>query len=130
MLNALRKSVGFLVVAGLLAVGCATTGPQQFGRYKGRALKLDVAIYQGIPPEQYAYRTLGQVEGHHDETLIERAMGESSGYLMSKALEDLANNAKAMGANAVINVRMTVKGFLASKVNYEGEAVVFEQLPP
>ena len=59
MLNALRKSVGFLVVAGLLAVGCATTGPQQFGRYKGRALKLDVAIYQGIPPEQYAYRKIG-----------------------------------------------------------------------
>jgi len=122
--------VGLLaLVAGLLVVGCATTNPQQFSRFKGRALKFDVAIYQGIPPNQYAYRTLGHVEGHHDQTLLERAMGESSGYIMSKALEDLASNAKTMGANAVISVRFTTQGFLASRVSYEGEAVIFEQPP-
>ena len=119
-----------VLVAGLLAVGCATTNPQQFGRFKGRALKFDVAIYQGLPPSQYPYRTLGHVEGHHDQTFMERAMGESAGYIMSKALEALANNAKVMGANAVINVRFTAHGFLASRVSYEGEAVIFEQFPP
>lgn len=124
-----RKSKLLTLVAGLLVIGCAATSPQQFSRFKGRALKFDVAIYQGAPPSQYSYRTLGYVEGHHDQTLVERAMGESSGYLISKALEDLASNAKIMGANAAINVRFTTQGFLASRVTYEGEAVVFEQLP-
>jgi len=126
----LRYKVGFLgLLAGLLVGGCATTNPQQFSRYKGRALKLPVAIYQGIPPSQYPYRTLGPVEGHHDKTFTDYAMGESSVYLMSKALEALADHAKTMGANAVINVRFATQGFLASRMSYEGEAVIFEQLP-
>ena len=118
------------LVAGLLMAGCVTIGAQQFSRIKGRVLKFDVAIYQGTPPSQYSYRALGRVEGHHDKTFMEYAMGESSGYIMSKALEELASNAKTMGANAAINIRFTTQGFLASRVSYEGEAVIFEQLPP
>lgn len=43
------------------------------------------------------------------------------------ALEDMANNAKAMGANAVINTRLSQSNFKGFR--YTGEAVRFQKLP-
>src|SRR3989338_5926172 len=110
------------ILIGATAVGCATAG---FARFKGRALRLDVAIYQGTPPPEYPYKSLGPVEGFYPNNFFDMKLITVARIFA--ALEAMANNAKAMGANAVINtqlVQSNSKGF-----RYKGEAVVFETLP-
>ena len=110
------------ILIGAVVAGCATAG---FARFKGRALRLDVAIYQGTPPPEYHYKSLGQVEGFYPNNFFDMKMMTVARTFA--ALEDMANRAKAMSANAVINtqlVQSNSKGF-----RYQGEAVVFEMLP-
>lgn len=110
------------LMLGMVLAGCATTG---FARFKGRALRLDVAIYQGTPPPESPYKSLGPVEGFYPNNFFDMKMITVARIFA--ALEDMANHAKAMGANAVINtqlVQSNYKGF-----RYRGEAVVFETLP-
>ena len=110
-----------LSLSSALVAGCATTG---FSRFKGRALQLNVAIYQGTPPPEYPYESLGQVEGFYPNRFLDGTMVVAK---LFTALEAMANNAKAMGANAVINtqlVQSNYKGFC-----YKGEAVRFKKLP-
>jgi uncharacterized protein YbjQ (UPF0145 family) len=45
-------------------------------------------------------------------------------------MEDMVNNAKAIGANAVINIKGEAeKGFFNRAYHYTGEAVIFDRLP-
>ena len=110
------------ILIGITVTGCATTG---FGRFKGRALQLDVAIYQGTPPPEYSYRSVGPVEGFYPNRFLDPKITVAKIFA---ALEALANNAKALGANAVINTRLAQSNFKGFR--YTGEAVIFEALPP
>lgn len=106
--------------------GCATSG---FARIKGRALEYVVPVYQGQPPEEYGYRSLGPVEGHFkgENNIL---YSDSLVYVLSQAMEDMANNAKAMGANAVINIKGEADtGLFKRAYHYTGEAVIFDRLP-
>lgn len=109
-----------LMLCGLMA-GCATAG---FSRFKGRALQLDVAIYQGTPPAEHPYESLGPVEGFYPNNLFNMKITVAKIFA---ALEDMANNAKAMGANAVINTHLAQSNYKGFR--YTGEAVLFETLP-
>ena len=48
------------------------------------------------------------------------------GLSISNALENMANNAKSMNANAVIKTKLHTEGSL---YYYDGEAVVFDVMP-
>jgi hypothetical protein len=112
-----RLGVFFLTL--LLLTGCATT--EKFARYEGRALKFGIPLYQGVPPENYTYKSLGYIKGEYKNNLFDGAA-----YIISKALENLANNAKLIGANAVIKIKGHSKGL---SFYYDGEAVIFDNLP-
>lgn len=94
---------------------------RKFSRYKGRALQFGISLYQGVPPEKYVYKSLGNVRGEYKSGFFDSAV-----YTISNALEDLANKAKEIGANAVIKIEPRKEG---NTFIYEGEAVVFETLP-
>lgn len=51
---------------------------------------------------------------------------DSAASTISKALEDLANKAKDMGANAVIKIEPKSS---SSSFTYTGEAVIFDKIP-
>lgn len=102
----------------LSGTGCSNTS---FSRYRGRALRFGIPLYQGTPPSQYAYRYLGSVTGEHKSRF-----SESSAFIISEALEDLANHAKLMGANAVIEVE---SDYEHGAFRYTGQAVIFDRLP-
>lgn len=107
-----------IVFLCLSLFGCASSG---FARYKGRALDFGIPIYQGEPTQEYPYKSLGYVKGEYKKGFFDDA-----GYIASKALENMANNAKSMGANAVINTKPHNE---SSVFCYDGEAVVFDVLP-
>lgn len=117
------RTVLVLVMVGNLTGGCATG---RFARFKGRALQLPVAIYAGMPPPQYPYRNRGLVEGCYQakDTFFYR---EHVAYVVSKALELLADDAQAKGANAVIKVEADHDWF--GPFCYRGEAVQFDRIP-
>lgn len=112
----MKKFMVFLLCLGL--IGCATSG---FARFKGRALDLGIPIYQGEPSPEYSYKSLGYVRGEYKKRFF-----DDVAFIMSNALEDMANNAKSMNANAVIKTKMHNEGSL---VYYDGEAVVFDVMP-
>lgn len=117
------KKVTIFLIA-LIIVSCTVNfanAERQFSRYKGRALKLGIPLYQGIPPEQYKYKSLGDVEGEHTSTFF-----DSTAVTISRALENLAEKAKELGANAVIKIEPQTKG---ATFIYKGEAIIFEELP-
>jgi|GEM_PF-2889644 len=111
-----------IVMLGLIAmlVTTATTSfaERKFSQYKGRALKFGIPLYEGNPPEEYKYKSLGPVKGEYKSTFT-----DSAASTMSKALENLATKAKDMGANAVIKIEPKSSW---SAFTYEGEAVIFE----
>lgn len=111
--------IGFIFTSCIAAIGNAVE--RKFSRYKGRALKFDIPLYQGLPPGKYSYENLGYVKGEHKGTY-----SDSAASTIAKALENLANKAKEMEANAVINVESHNKGIIFS---YDGEAVIFDKLP-
>lgn len=112
-----RRSV-LLVIAGVLFVGCATAP-------KGPALR----AYTGVPPGDYPYRSLGDVSGQYTtDTGLRPQYAE---YVSREAMLDLAEEARELGANAVIRVRREQgEGRQQHMFRYRGEAVVFERLPP
>jgi uncharacterized protein YbjQ (UPF0145 family) len=124
----MTKLIVFILGLAVMS-GCATANPNQFERIKGRALNYAVAIYQGQPTSEYPYRSLGSVTGYFKgESNI--LYSDMVVYVMDKSLEDMANNAKAMGANAVINIKGNAEmGLFKEIYHYTGEAVVFGTLP-
>lgn len=102
----------------LIVSGCATSG---FARFKGRALKFGIPIYQGEPSLDYPYKSLGYVKGEYKKRFFDDVV-----FSMSNALENMANNAKAMDANAVIKTKLHTEGNL---YYYNGEAVIFDIMP-
>ena len=121
----MNKILQFLILAILIS-GCATSG---FTQIKGRALHYAVPVYQGEPPQEFSYRSLGSVEGYFkgESNLLYSDMFV---YVMSQAMEDMAKNAKAKGANAIINIKGEAeKGFFNRAYHYTGEAVIFDRPP-
>ncbi len=116
----LRFIAGLMI--GIVLAGCATAGG--FNRFKGRALKLDVAIYEGTPPPEYSYRSLGPVEGVRQNHLFDMEMAAAQ---LFTTLEVMALKAKAFGANAVIKTQAHSS---FKEIRYTGEAVIFDTLPP
>ena len=108
----------FIVLLCLGLIGCATSG---FSRFKGRALKFGIPIYQEEPPQEYAYQSLGDVKGEYKKGFF-----DDVGFAISNALENMANNAKSMNANAVIKTKLHTEGSL---YYYDGEAVIFNTMP-
>lgn len=113
-----KKQLILACVAVFLLYGCASG---EFARYKGRALKFGIPVYQGAPPQEYSYKSLGYVKGEY-----KRRFFDDTAFSISNALENMANNAKSMDANAVIKVKLHTEGSL---VYYDGEAVIFDKLP-
>jgi len=107
-----------LCITMVVAAGCATEG---FARLKGRALKLPLPVYQGMPPEEYTYKSLGEVRGEYKNGFFDSVVSS-----MDKSLEDLVFNAEDMGANAVINIDLNIEKKLFI---HTGEAVIFNELP-
>jgi uncharacterized protein YbjQ (UPF0145 family) len=64
---------------------------------------------------------LGIIKGEYKSTFF-----DSAASTISKALEDLANKAKDMGANAVIKIEPKSS---FSSFTYTGEAVIFDKIP-
>jgi hypothetical protein len=105
-------------------VGMSTpiaSAERRFGRIEGRALRYDLPLYQGTPPSQYTYKSLGHIKFTQNWNF------QSAGYNMCAALEGLANKAKAAGANAVIKIEPHPGNRL--DFSYDGEAVIFSKLP-
>ena len=113
-----RRNVLTYLAGILLMVGCATAP-------KGPALR----AYQGVPPGDYPYRSLGEVFGEY--TTDTGLWDQYAQYVAREAMLDLAEEAKELGANAVIRVRREQgEGHQAHMFRFRGEAVIFEDLPP
>ena len=95
---------------------------QGFGHFGPIPLQTCIPVYQGVPPKDYPYKDLGPVKGAY----AKQFMGGSHAS-NNKALEDIANNAKAMNANAVIKIQLHM-GF-SGNASVDGEAVVFDVMP-
>ena len=89
-----------------------------FRRIEGRVLRYALPLYQGTPPSQYTYKSLGQVKNTKNIFLVNSTCD---------ILEDVANKAKAMGANAVIKIEPHPGNRF--DFSYDGEAVIFDKLP-
>lgn len=115
-----RWTVGAAAVClSLLLAGCAT----------GRSAQPLLRAYQGVPPEGYPYRSLGEVYGEYTTDVGLR--DQYVQYVAREAMMSLAEEARALGANAIIEVRREPgEGRMRHMFRYRGEAVVFEQLPP
>jgi hypothetical protein len=113
-----KQLIIILIIGTLFASGCATSG---FARYKGRALKFGIPIYQGEPSQEYPYKSLGYVKGEY-----KRRFFDDVAFSISNALEDMANNARSMNANAIIKTKLHTEGSIC---RYDGEAVVFDVMP-
>lgn len=120
MKRVLRGSLWVLISLTMLS-GCATaSGSVKFQRYGiGNVKNFSVPVFSGTPPPEYPYRSLGHVHGKPKHRIFRIAIDQ-----MAQAVEDMAQQAQAMGANAVINVKGPKIG-----PAYEGEAVVFETVP-
>lgn len=115
----MRMRVLSVVFLCICLIGCATG---KFARYRGRALRLGIPIYQGVPPQEYSYKSLGYVEGEYKMGFWARGVVVA----VFNALEDMANNAVSVGANAVIKVKLSSVG---RTYYYTGEAVIFDKFP-
>lgn len=111
----MRKVLVALLCLGLL--GCAGG----FARYRGGTYESAIPIYQGEPPEQFPYANVGFVTGEYKGQLL-----ETPGTKITRALQNMANNARSMGANAVIKVNLRSS---MNTVYYQGEAVYFNRMP-
>jgi len=112
-----------LTVAAAVFLGCAVfcTAGQKLVRYKGRALKLEIALFEGEPSPEYIYQSLGKVRGDGKRAFMGTTMDT-----MFAALEAMAKKAVDMGANAVIMIKPVPEGI---DFAYEGEAVIFDKIP-
>ena len=122
-----RTFCWIFVIFFLLEIAVPTTAfaERKFCRIEGRALRYALPSYQGTPPAQYAYKSLGYITYTYKYNFF-----ESGGYAMCAALEGLVNKAKEMGANAVIKVEPNPKGVAKGlDFAYAGEAVIFDKLP-
>ena len=119
----MRRVIVLLLLFSLVAV--PSYAERKFRRYEGRALRCAIPLYKGTPSSQYTYKSLGSVEN------VQKWNFHSMGEIAFAALEGLANKAKAMGANAVIEVKPNPKGLAKGFGNfgYAGEAVIFDKLP-
>ena len=114
--------ISFLMFMGAVLItggGCAA----------GSAGGARIPVFQGTPPAAYTYRSLGRVAGEYvresDSTRI-----HAVNLTMREAMEKLAEEAAAEGANAVINVRREQgEGTKRHFFRFSGEAVIFERLP-
>jgi uncharacterized protein YbjQ (UPF0145 family) len=95
---------------------------QGFGPFGPIPLQTCIPVYQGEPPQNYAYKDLGPVKGAYTKQFM-----EGSHASRNKAFEDIANNAKAMNANAVIKIKPHM-GF-SGNTSVDGEAVLFDVMP-
>jgi len=117
-----KKMVVFLTLCLIFCLlPTIASAARKFARIKGRALKYGIALYQGAPPDNYTYEDLGPVSGEYKGRFYDSAV-----FTISEAMRNLADNAKEMGANAVINIEGEPK---KGAFHYEGKAVVFEELP-
>ncbi len=108
-----------------LAPTVATNGfhkMQGFGPFGPIPLQTCIPVYQGEPPKDYPYKNLGPVKGAYTKQFM-----EGSHASRNKALENIADNAKAMNANAVIKIQPHM-GF-SGNTSVDGEAVVFDVMP-
>jgi hypothetical protein len=119
----IKKFISFLIIMSLISSCASVPGERKFGRYKGRALRFGIPLYEGVPPAEFQYKDLGYLEGKYQGKLFI----DSAGSIISNALEDLANKAKAIGANAVIEVEPFNEPNRVFR--YTGRAVIFEKLP-
>ncbi len=105
-----------ILTLGILTLpGCAN---DSFCRIEGRALQFGIPLYQGVPSANYVYKSLGYVRGEYRTKFTDTVVSS-----LSNALENLADKAKTIGANAVVKIKMHRDGSL---IWYDGEAVVFE----
>lgn len=119
-LKASFKVVALFLIMGFL-FSATLYADRKFARIKGRVLKFGIPLYEGAPPDNYIYEGLGHVRGEYKGTFFDSAV-----FIMSKSLENLADEAKDMGANAVIDIEShNERGVFV----HEGEAVVFNELP-
>ncbi len=118
-----RLAAAFL--AGLFISGCAA--PDGFVKLDRPWLRLAVPIYIGAPPPEWRCRSLGSVEGSYRSGLLQDFFGETVSA-ENVALRDMAENARAMGANAVVRLDMEPRWEGSYRV-YRGEAVVFDAVP-
>lgn len=117
----LQKIITIILICLVFLGHMVNASAGGFARYKGKALSLDIPIYEGTPLSQYPYRSLGYVKGEYGGGFFDTAAST-----IFKALKNLADNAKMMGANAVIKVKGHSKGLAFS---YDGEAVIFDSIP-
>lgn len=108
------------VLALALSLTACATAPVGFARLRGAADHLGIPVYRGIPPAIYTHVDHGKVTG-------KVGAASSVGEQRYRALYNLAEAARAVGANAVIDVeeRATDEGLIVS-----GEAVSFDLYPP
>ena len=111
-----------LMIAVVMVSGCATIDTNHFGNVKELGIKYDVPLYYSKPPASYAYHDLGPVTG--EDTMPVFDQGVDGSFV---ALKNMSRNAKAMGANAVIEVKSLPPDWKAAA--WQGEAVVFDNLP-
>jgi hypothetical protein len=105
-------------------VGCATTNGFQEVKNSGlwgQPLQPSIPLYYGEPSKNYSFKDLGPVKGEYKKPVFEDSL-----TAMNRVFENMANNAKAMHANAVIKVQL--HGFFGN-LSCEGEAVLFEVMP-
>ena len=115
-----------IIVPALISVlcltGCIPMAKAGFSRYhRGDTSELSVALYSGYPPADYPYQSLGAVRGEY-----RASQNEMVGNSTEKALDNLVEDAKTKGANAVINIKLDQQ---LRTYTYTGEAVIFDSVP-
>ncbi len=114
----------FLLLMGVFCVsGCNTLNYNQMSDLREFIKEEGVPLYKGIPPSQYSYRYVGPVSAEYTATYFDDTADASL-----RPIKIMSSNAKAMGANAVIMVRMVYVGW--GRYACSGQAVVFTVLPP
>ncbi|MFH1857004.1 MAG: lipoprotein [Candidatus Omnitrophota bacterium] len=129
------KKYILLFLAAVLLSGCATADPNRFGRadgaYRGvMFVKYDLPEFYGKVPAEYPYKSLGQVEGRCKKQSLAGVLLARKGLVvqMIEAQQECIAKAKALGANAILNMRFPSKRAGKDCLTV-GEAVVFEHVP-
>jgi hypothetical protein len=121
MRHQLVAAIAVSAAALLCLPGCATPG---FALISGDGPRFPIPVFQGAPPPEYFYESLGTVSASAPVVF-------GAGAAMADAMSALSIEAAKLGGNGVIHGKRRLKQqFLTSEVVCTGEAVVFQDSVP
>lgn len=121
----IRESLGNIISRKInCSIEKAATGEEALKKLKED--KFDLALVDIKMPGLSGIDVIQEAKKFSPQTKFLAISGYDSNDIASSALENIANNAKSMNANAVIKTKLHIEGSL---YYYDGEAVAFDVMP-